>query len=110
MPRGSDRFHCPGQAMSIEFEWDEHKALANLAKHGVSFEEAREIFYDPFELVWPDDEHSENEQRLISLGETYKGSLLMVVYAERQGTIRLISARRAMRSHRRFYEQKKRHP
>ena len=51
-----------------EFEWDPHKAKANFNKHGVHFERAAQIFRDPLALTIPDEQHSENEVRWITLG------------------------------------------
>ena len=52
--------------MQLVFEWDDRKARANQAKHGVAFDEAKTIFGDPFLLTFPDDEHSDVEERSIS--------------------------------------------
>jgi hypothetical protein len=54
--------------MSLEFEWDPDKARRNLAKHGVSFEEARTVFDDPLFIMFVDEEHSVDEERYITLG------------------------------------------
>jgi uncharacterized protein len=83
--------------MALTFEWNARKASANLRKHGVSFEEASTIFGDPYELMLPDPDHSADEERSISIGESGAGRLLLVVYLERAGVIRLISAREAER-------------
>ena len=55
------------------FEWDEHKDLINKRKHGVGFEEASQVFGDPLAVVAYDSEHSENEDRYITLGRTHRG-------------------------------------
>ncbi|MBV5274693.1 MAG: BrnT family toxin [Lamprocystis purpurea] len=80
-----------------EFEWDPEKAIANKTDHRVTFEEARTIFGDPFELTMPDSDYSEGEQRFLSIGQSELGRLFVVSYAERKpNTIRIIiSARRA---------------
>lgn len=83
----------------IEFEWDDEKAAANLRKHGVSFEFAAKAFRDPFAIEWMDDREDYGEVRTILLGMA-DGSILVVVYTERESSIRLISARRATK-----YEQ-----
>jgi uncharacterized DUF497 family protein len=83
----------------IEFEWDEAKADDNLRKHGVSFEFAATAFRDPFGIEWIDDREAYGEVRTIPLGMA-DGTVLVVVYTERESRIRLISARRATR-----YEQ-----
>jgi hypothetical protein len=79
------------------FIWDENKNLYNIRKHGVSFQEARDVFNDEFVLFYPDDEHSYDEERFIAIGESSKERLLMVCYCERENAeiIRLISARKA---------------
>ena len=83
----------------IEFEWDEAKADDNLRNHGVSFEFAATAFRDPFGIEWIDDREAYGEVRTILLGMA-DGTVLVVVYTERESRIRLISARRATR-----YEQ-----
>ena len=87
----------------MDFSWDETKATSNLAKHGVSFEEATEVFADPLAIMVEDVEHPE---RLILIGKSVSDRLLLVVFIERvdQG-IRIISARRATPHERRHYEE-----
>jgi uncharacterized DUF497 family protein len=89
------------------FEWDEEKEAANRAKHGVSFKEACEVFFDPFNLTIPDPDHSVEEERLILLGFG-AGNLLVVNFTERGDAIRIISSRKANTKERRVYEQKSR--
>jgi uncharacterized protein len=89
----------------MEFEWNEEKAASNLAKHDVSFEEAKTVFDDALFLVFPDIDHSLEEKRFIIMGESNKGRLLVVAFTERETVARLISARKATRAERRFYEQ-----
>ena len=91
--------------MSLTFEWDERKARSNLGKHGVSFEEAATIFGDRLSLTIPDPEHSLTEERYITMGKALTGKLLVVVHTDRGDNIRIISARRASRRERRFYEE-----
>jgi uncharacterized DUF497 family protein len=62
----------------MEYEWNNNKAVANLAKHGVSFEEAKTVFDDPLYVDFYDPDHSYNEQRFILLGESIQGRLLFV--------------------------------
>lgn len=78
----------------MRFEWDESKNLANQKKHGVSFEEASEVFGDDVDaLEIFDEQHSDVEDRFISIGPIKRG-LVLVVWTERDGdTIRIISAR-----------------
>ena len=91
--------------MPLTFEWDSRKARSNLAKHGVGFEEASTVFGDPLSLTIPDPEHSLSEERYITVGRAFSGKLLVVVHTERGDNIRIISARRASRRERKFYEK-----
>ncbi len=91
--------------MPLTFEWDERKARSNLGKHGVSFEEAATIFGDRLSLTIPDPEHSLTEERYITIGKALTRKLLVVVHTDRGDNIRIISARRASRRERRFYEE-----
>ena len=91
--------------MPLSFEWDESKAKSNLAKHGVSFEEASTVFGDPLSLTIPDPVHSQVEDRSIVLGHSHQRKLLVVVHTERGDNIRIISARRASRRERKSYEE-----
>jgi uncharacterized DUF497 family protein len=91
--------------MALTFEWDSRKAQSNLAKHGVGFEEASTIFGDPSSLTIPDPEHSLSEERYVTMGRAFTGKLLVVVHTERGDNIRVISARRASRRERKFYEK-----
>ncbi len=87
------------------FEWDPAKAIANLERHGVSFEEAVTVFQDPLAKVHPDPDHSESEPREILIGHSARRDLLLVAFTDRQGKIRLISARKVTRRERRDYEE-----
>jgi uncharacterized DUF497 family protein len=91
--------------MPLEFEWDEDKAKVNLKKHRVSFEEASTVFGDPLALTIPDPQHSEEEERFVTLGESHRRRLLVVVSTERGKRIRIISARVATRKERKDYEE-----
>jgi hypothetical protein len=87
------------------FDWDPNKAARNLQRHGVSFEQAAEVFDDPHALFAPDEEHSIGEQRFIAVGVSSAG-LLFVVYAERrEDVIRIIHTRPASRRHQQEYEE-----
>ncbi len=89
----------------MRFEWDDEKAIGNLEKHGVSFGEATEVFYDPNALESYDAEHSTNENRFFIIGLSSR-RLLYVVYAEREAdTVRIISALKAVRKDQEDYEQ-----
>ena len=87
------------------FEWDLQKAAANLKAHKVSFEEAVTVFQDPLAVVFADPDHSEDELRGILVGHSANGPLLLVSFTDREGRIRIISARRATRRERREYEE-----
>lgn len=87
----------------ILFEWDARKAAANRRKHGIDFEEACEVFFDPF-LRAADGGAEGGELREAVLGMTRDWRLLFVVYVERDESFRLISARPVTRVERRFYE------
>jgi uncharacterized DUF497 family protein len=89
----------------MRYEWDEKKAAANLAKHGVAFEEARTIFDDPLYVDFYDPDHSRSEERYILIGESCQRRLLFVSYAERGNAVRLISAREATPAERKGYEE-----
>jgi uncharacterized DUF497 family protein len=89
----------------MNFEWDPDKAAANLGKHGVSFEEASTAFGDPLSTTIHDPSHSEEEDRFVLIGTTHVGRLVVVVHTDRDGAVRLISARLASPRERRTYEQ-----
>ena len=89
----------------MTFEWDSHKAAANLERHGVSFEEASTAFADALSLTRHDPDHSETEERFLLLGLTFRGRFVVVAHTDRGETIRLISARLATRRERQSYEQ-----
>ena len=82
---------------TLHFEWDEPKAKANIAKHGVSFDEAKTVFYDERARLISDPDHSEDEERFILLGCSSGLKLLIVCHCYRanDGVIRIISARKA---------------
>ena len=86
-------------------EWDAYKAEDNIAKHGVSFEEAATVFDDPFALTGPDELHSYEEDRLITLGLSAHGRYLMVVHTMTGEIVRIISARPMTRRERQQYEE-----
>jgi uncharacterized DUF497 family protein len=92
--------------MPLTFEWDLRKARLNLAKHGVGFEEASTIFGDPLSLTIVDPEHSQTEERYVTMGTAFNGKLLVVVHTDRGDNIRIISARRVSRRERKLYEEK----
>jgi len=91
--------------MPLTFEWDPLKARSNLAKHRVGFEEASTVFGNPLSLTIPDPEHSETEERYVTMGIAFTGKLFVVVHTDRGNNIRIISARRASRRERKSYEK-----
>lgn len=85
-----------------EFEWDDEKARANFDKHGVTFEEAAEVFFDPFHISG--DVTRRAEERSFMIGYSESQRLLLTVYTERVDVFRIISARPATRTERKLYE------
>lgn len=92
---------------SIKFSWDANKADANLLKHKVSFEEAKTVFDDDNARLILDPEHSEEEERFILLGLSYKLKVLTVVhcYRESDECIRIISARKSTKNEEKQYKE-----
>ena len=88
----------------MQFEWDRDKAKKNLKKHKVSFDEAMTVFYDPLSTTFDDPDHSVDEHRLITVGYSSHGHLLVVSHTERGKVIRIISARTATSHERRRHE------
>lgn len=86
------------------FEWHPAKARRNVAKHGVTFEEAQTVFDDPLAMIFPDDDHARDEERDILIGHSDQQRLLLVSFTERSAAIRIISARCATPKERRDYE------
>jgi uncharacterized protein len=91
--------------VSLRFEWDEEKASSNERKHGVSFQEAKTVFNDPYSITIPDPAHSLTEDRWIDIGLSVSSRILYVVYTERSDVIRIISSRPATPRERKVYEQ-----
>lgn len=90
----------------MDFEWDENKNQINQKKHGVSFEEARTVFYDEQALLEYDELHSADEDRFRILGCSSKGNILLVVHCIREETvIRIISSRKATATEKAGYER-----
>jgi hypothetical protein len=89
----------------MKFEWDDDKAVTNLSKHGVSFDEAKKVFDDPLYVDFYDPDHSDDEERYLIVGKSNQGRLLIISYTERKNSIRIISAREVTRSEREAYEE-----
>ncbi len=88
----------------MQFEWNPEKAKQNFKKHRVYFEEAATVFYDPLSATFNDTDHSISEVRLITVGFSSRGHLLVVSHTERGKNIRIISARTATAHERRRHE------
>ena len=88
----------------IQFEWDHDKAATNHKKHGVYFEEAATVFYDPLSATFDDPDHSVGEQRLITIGLSSRDRLLVASHTDRGETIRIINARPATARERKRHE------
>ena len=87
----------------MEIEWDNNKAAANLIKHKIDFEDAKNIFLDP-NCLEREDKRDYNETRIQVIGIVNQ-VVLLVVYTKRNGRYRIISARRANKNERRLYYQ-----
>ncbi len=94
--------------MSIEFQWDDNKAKVNSEKHGITFQEAKTVFYNEFADQFFDKENSYEEDRFLLLGRSIHARILMVChcYRESDEVIRIISARKATKTETKFYRGK----
>ena len=88
----------------MKFAWDRRKERANLDKHGVSFTEATTVFGDPLAASIPDPDHSEGEERFVTVGYSSRNRLIVVCHTEQGDTVRIISAREATSYERKKYE------
>ena len=91
----------------MQFDWDPLKAATNVKRRRINFNEAAGVLEDPLSTTYPDEAHSEEEARFLTIGASHRGRVLVVAHTERNDTIRIISARRATRREREFYEQGK---
>lgn len=89
----------------MNFEWNPRKAEINLRKHGISFTEAGTVFGDNFAMTVPDPDHSDDEERYITIGWSNRHRLLIVSHTDREDRIRIISARELTQSERKAYEE-----
>lgn len=89
----------------MEFEWNPDKAVINLRKHNISFQEATTVFNDSLSVTFPDPEHSIGENRYVMIGMSGSGNCLVVSHTDRENRVRIISARKATRQERMFYEE-----
>jgi uncharacterized DUF497 family protein len=92
------------QIVGLKFEWHPRKAAANRQKHQVSFEEASTIFADPLSATVFDIDHSDEEDRYITIGLSEQKRLLMVSHTEEGDRIRIISARELTSLEKQEYE------
>ena len=99
-----DPTRAAAYTLRVQFEWEPAKAAANLKKHRVSFDEAVTVFYDPLAATFGDPDHSDDESRLVTVGYSARGRLLVVCHVDRGGATRLISARRATARERKRHE------
>lgn len=92
----------------IKFEWDKNKNEINKRKHGLSFEEAKEVFGDDNAILFDDPDHSTEEDRFLIIGttETEKVCIVSHCYRDNDNVIRLISARKATKNEKRIYQER----
>jgi len=88
----------------VEFEWHPEKARTNFTKHGISFDEAATVFGDPLAVTIDDPDHSLEEQRLLTTGLSQRQRLMIVAHTERDGRVRIFSARDVTPAERDQYE------
>ena len=95
---------------SVTFSWDDRKNNANKKKHGVSFEEAQTVFFDENAIEYDDPDHSEEEDRYLMLGFSYRLRVLVVSHSLLKSgqEIRIISARKATQKEQKFYSGERR--
>jgi uncharacterized DUF497 family protein len=89
----------------VRFEWDPRKAESNIRTHGVSFDEASTVFGDPLAATVSDPDHSADEVRFVTIGQSAAQLLVVVVHADRGEIIRIISARRPTSGEKKKYAQ-----
>jgi len=90
----------------LVFEWDHEKNSINQKKHSISFEEAKSVFYDDNAIQFWDEDHSDAEDRFLLLGRSSRMRILLIVhcYREQESVIRIISARKATKNERKYYQ------
>lgn len=90
----------------LKFEWDPTKAASNQKKHGITFDEAKSVFYDELAVQFYDKNDSQSEDRFLMLGLSCESRVLIVCHCERHcgDTVRIISARKATKNERTYYE------
>ena len=90
----------------LNFEWHTEKAAKNIKRHDVTFEETSTAFSDSLSLTIDDPLHSDDEQQFALIGRSYKNRILVVIHTERGDNIRIISAKKATKKERGYYESK----
>ena len=92
---------------TLKFEWDPNKNETNKKKHGLSFETAKEVFYDEFAILFDDPDHSEEEDRFLIIGMTDRKGVCIVSHCYRgeDEKIRIISARKATKTEQNVYNE-----
>jgi uncharacterized protein len=88
--------------MGMDFEWDSNKEKRNILKHGI---EGATVFSDTYAWTFPDPDHSDEEERFVTIGHSIQGRIIVVSHTDRGESTRIISARPAMPRERRFYEK-----
>ena len=93
----------------LNFQWDEVKNQLNQQKHGISFEEAKSVFYDLNAIVFNDPDHSDNEDRFLIIGLTSHARVCIVSHCYRynDSVIRIISARKATKNEKKYYKRRR---
>ena len=89
----------------MKFQWDPRKATKNVARHGITFSEASTVFGDPLASTILDPDHSVGEARLLTIGRSTTGRLIVVSHTDREDEVRIISARPGTRGEKKRYEQ-----
>jgi len=88
----------------VQFEWHPEKAHKDLIKHGISFDEAATVFGDPLAVTIDDPDHSQEERRLLTTGLSQRQRLMIVAHTDRDGRVRIVSARDVTAAERKQYE------
>jgi len=88
----------------LQFDWNPEKAQSNVKKHSITFDEASTVFSDRLSLTIHDPIHPEVEERFISMGTSCRNRVLTIVHTDQGDRIRIISARKATKKERFYYE------
>jgi hypothetical protein len=88
----------------MKFEWNIEKARKNERKRGISFQDSLTVFKDELSLTYPDADHSTDEDRFLIIGLSSSGNVLVISHTFRNECVRIISARKATKKERSFYE------